>query len=174
MKSILAIACLAILPSCIAMAAGAAAGNSVAQRAIEPFTLNAWTDEGQTFDRTGRVTDGNSDWPTDLAIAAPAWSYGGMKLRLARPVDQRKVGELEIQLRVTSDSGLHPVAVVGDARLAQLGEQLGWSRFALPSPGGADLVVVSVQCELGDWVFRLPASYFAGFERKVAELRKSL
>ena len=162
------------LPSCIPLAVGVGAvglrnAGDVA-RLQDRVAVNAWTDAAVVQQRTAIVVDGEGDLE---ALLAPPWSYGGVSVRIASTGRSDVLYLPELQVVAYSQSGVTLTARLGDELLrAAAKDRYDWRRFPLTREqndamlaGGA---VVTVECEVGSWTFRMPPSYFAGFHARIA------
>jgi hypothetical protein len=167
---LLSLLALGALQSCVAYAVAQSTGNALAIGDVrDALEINIWKNEKEVFDNSLWLIEQDvGDWPVDVAILAPAWSYGGVTLRIARRIDKGVVGSLELQVRILSKSGVDLQAMAAGATCEALESFRGWACFSCPEANASPLEV-RVRCEVGEWVFRLPETYFAGFERRVTD-----
>lgn len=171
----LLLAALAVIASGCAQAAfGTSMVNAGAIDAMQPALLiEAWTDEQESREKSAQWLEHTSSDDADLrGVVAPAWAYGGMRVRLARMVEGRRLGELELQVCPITAKELVAEAAADGRPLVSLGKVQSWQRFRLEHAPGTR-VVVTVRCEVGDWVFRLPPAYFAGFAARAAQVERT-
>ncbi|QDU69318.1 hypothetical protein [Engelhardtia mirabilis] len=143
----------------------------------ERVGINIWRDATLVERKsTGIPNTDENDYRTYLGVKAPAWSYGGMALRLFASVDPDNRAEVELQAASYSESGVEIQLFDESEELPSSGpwndEQ--WIRFAVDE-GQLDRLrndglVLQVRCEVGEWTFRLAPEYLEGFEAKVEDL----
>jgi hypothetical protein len=154
------------------------ASNSFAISKIqERQALNVWSDQQAVAERTKcLVARGSSEDIQTLAVVAPAWSYGGVAIRIASPVTGDVLYQPELQISALTDSGVHLKVFANNAEQQIVGVFMKeWSRV-LPSAAMLDEarkggLTVRVECEVGEWIFRMTPTYFRGYEAKLAELQ---
>lgn len=165
------------MPSCaeIAMVQSAMTASAL-QRMQERLSVNAWSDALEVKRRTTVITAGQND--DTLGVVAPAWSNGGLAVRVAAPARTERLYMHELQVAAYSQSGIRPRVRVGSLDVRSAGVfQPDWHRFPLSAElfqqAKSNGLTIHVECDLGEWVFSVGPGYFLGYEEKVSSLRMS-
>ena len=167
------------IPGCAEIALVASAQNSFDINAIqERQALNVWSDENVTAERTKCLLERGSEDVEAIAVVAPPWSYGGIAVRVASPVSRGILYQPELQVAALTDSGVHfRLFIDGNEQPSPGLFKKEWYRVPLSQSmleaAQAGGMVVRVECEVGEWTFRLTPTYFRRFNTKLAELQRT-
>jgi len=174
-----ALAVWCLLPGCGEYALVKSLGNSVDINQIrEREGLNLWSDENAVAARTKYlISRVSAEDARPVAVVAPAWSYGGIAVRIASPITGDILYQPELQVAALSDSGVQLTPFINNEQAQFVGVfPPDWYRVPLSAPmldkartAGLD---VRVECEVGTWNFRMTPGYFRGYELKLPELQK--
>lgn len=144
------------------------------QRVQERLGVNSWSDAEDVKRRTRLLASAPNE--DTLGVAAPAWSNGGLALRVAAPARAERLYLPELQVAAYSQSGIQPRMRIGNLDVRSFGMfKPDWHRFPLSQElfdqAKRDGLTIHIECELGAWVFPLVPGYFLGYAEKVSSLR---